>query len=374
MTKIIPYHQQALEACAQDIASFMTMLEMMIQHPQVALLSYGLVAPSAMFVIESHKCITTLFPELQNVISVSHADLLRTPRHRAKLLDDRTRTVDEVSKEFVRIAEEQRRFFLEPHKGFLGPLKRALQPDLGLTTYDGHIIATTHSTIFSFGGNRYIAQQHALEFGEAVGYYTATLFNLLHLKPTIQITATLPGEIEMKDIKYESLYQRSLFRSIPTKFAAGLIYLLATLNYTQYIFPAFLPQDGHTLFRIKFIAAFHANANMMTIQNRLARSSSWNPQVQNLFGKALGNNDSRWLRRQRPLRNLLVHYLLDAQAVNNLPENATRTETIEHLAGGRTYSEIDTLLDRHIRRLSHVLEAGFNLSRNTFWLGRVRNE
>jgi hypothetical protein len=66
---------------------------------------------------------------------------------------------------------------------------------------------------------------------------------------------------------------------------------------------------------------------------------------------------------------------LDSQVGINLAETATRTETIEYIASGDlAMSEINLLLDRHIGRLANLLETGFDLSRNTFWLGRVSNK
>lgn len=363
--------QQAFEACTQDVVSFMLLFEKARRHPKSALLFHGMVAPASMYVIESYKCLTTLFPELRNVLSSDHADLLRASRHRAKLLDGAEKSIEEVTGELAAIAEQQRRYFLEPHRGFLGPLKRAIQPDMGLSTYDDHIFSTTHSTIFGFGeGCDFEAS--AFTFGEAMGSYTAVLLNLFRLEmPSPLTSAVLPGTIEMKDIKYEALYKRGPFGASRMEFAAGLALLLATLNYMRYILHGLLPAGSHTQFRLKFIAAFHANSNINAIQNRLAATASLSADMQDLFRDVLGNADSRWLRKRGPLRDILTHYLPDPQVAARLASCATRVDAIEHLSGDLTYDEIDALLDRHIAHMSDILEAGFRLSGDPFWLGRV---
>lgn len=72
------------------------------------------------------------------------------------------------------------------------------------------------------------------------------------------------------------------------------------------------------------------------------------------------------------MRKLLTHYLLDPKVVTELPPRATRLGMIEHLSDGLSMSKIDTILDRHIVRLLNVLEKGFRLQGDPFWLGRVR--
>ena len=135
-SNLAPGQQQALEACIRDATSFMNLFLKAREHPQAALIFNGLIAHASMFVVESHRCLTTLFPDAQDVFSLHHADLLRKSRHRAKLLDSAEKTIEEVTAELITIARKQREIFLEPHSGFLGPLKRALQPDMGLSICD----------------------------------------------------------------------------------------------------------------------------------------------------------------------------------------------------------------------------------------------
>lgn len=369
---LAPSQQQALEACIRDAVSFMNLLLKAQEHPKAALLFNGLIANASMFVFESHRCLTTLFPDARDVFSSSHAELLRASRHRAKLLDNAEKTIEEVTGELVTIAKRQRDSFLEPQSGILGPLKRVFQPDMGLSIYDGHIFTTTHSTIFEFGEDCDLTVS-AFAFGEAIGAYTASLLNLFQIEiPSSVEPAELPGIIEMRDIKYEALYNRGQLGANRMDFSAGLILILANLNFAIYILSGLLPLDSHTLFRIKFITAFHANSNIRSIQDRLMANKLGSSEIGNLFREALGNSDSRWLRKQRRLRNLLTHYLPDAQMVSELPVDATRMNAIEHFGGGLSFDEINVLLDRNIAHLSGLLETGYNLAGDPFWPRKVK--
>lgn len=363
--------QQALDACIQDAVSYMILFSRAREHPNAALLFNGLIANASMFVVESNRCLTTLFPELREVISQINVELLHASRHRAKLLDHTEKTIEEVTGELVTIAKEQRKKFLESHKGFLGHLKRALQPDMGLSIYNDHIFTTTHSTIFEFGGDFDLTSK-SFAFGEAIGFYTASLLNLFQIEmPTSIEPANLPGKIEMRDIKYEALYSRGQLGATRIDFSAGLILILANLNFAYYILPGLLPSNSHALLRMKFITAYHANSNMNLMQKRLMASKSENTKILELFREAIGNSDSRWLRKQRRLRNLLTHYLPDTQMITDLQVDTTRINAIERFSGGLSFDEINVLLNRNITHLSSLLELGFNLVGDPFWLGKV---
>jgi hypothetical protein len=200
----------------------------------------------------------------------------------------------------------------------------------------------------------------------------ATLAILFQMQMPQPLPASvLPGAIEMRDIKSEALYQRGPLGATPTDFAAAMTFLLVSLNHVHYVTRRLLPPSGHTLFRLKFIVAYHADSNLRVIQSRLASCTSTAAATMDLFREVLGNPDSRWLRKRDRLRNLLAHYMADPCDAAAFPADATRTQVIEHISGDLLYNEIDLLLDRHIARMSAMLEAGLCLSGDPFWYGRV---
>lgn len=98
--------KQALEACVYDTASFLLLFKEIQQHPQSALLFLGIMPSASMYVVESYRCLVTLFPEFEGIFASDYADLLRASRRRAKLLDDSRKSIDDVAKELVAIAEQ----------------------------------------------------------------------------------------------------------------------------------------------------------------------------------------------------------------------------------------------------------------------------
>lgn len=362
---------QASEAIAHDTTSLMSLFLSIQDHPKVGLLSPGFLPPASMYVVESHRALKKLAPDVAAALLEEFANRVRPLRHRAKLLDDAEKSVEQVATDLAEVAQRQKQVFMDPHIGILGPLMKAIQPDLGLSTYNGHIFATTHATAFSFGHDHDLAER-AFSVGEALGAYTATLLNMLRLQmPVPTPSSALLGAIEMRDIKSQALYRRGPLGKTPTELAAGMTLLLVSLNCMRYIMQKLLPVGGHTQFRLKFIVAYHADSNLRIIQNRLTSDSLLPADAASVFREVLGNPDSRWLRKRTTLRNLLIHYTVDEQHAAALSPAVNRTQTIEHFGGQLTYSEMDALLDRHIERMSLALERGFALGGAPFWYGRV---
>ncbi len=362
---------QAIEAIAADVVSFTSMFAKLQSHPEAALLFPGLIPQASMFAVESCRFISTLPPEIKKSLSNIQVDNLQGPRHRAKLLDDQYKSVEEVSDDLVKISEQQRKLFLEPHKGFLGPLKRIIQPDLGISTYANHIFSTTHATAFNFGNLGYDAKS-ASSIGYKLGQYTTSLVVLfnIQLHPSFP-TTVLPEKITMKDIKAKSLYRRGLLGMAPLSLATGLTFLLTNLNYVNHITRGLLDAGSLSLFRLKFISAFHASENLNAMQSRLTLSSSTPIETAKILRDTLNTPEGKWLRKRTKLRNLLVHYSAEPKLGASLPKNATRKQTIEYLSNGLSYEEIDILLDKYLAKTTNLLEAGFQLSGDPFWYGTV---
>jgi hypothetical protein len=126
---------QALEAIKADIAGMWWLYQSVQLHSKTEMLVLGMVPLMSMFVVESYQRLISMFPKLRSVLSQRHADLLRSSRHRAKLLDDSTQSVDEVVGELAAIMCQHRKQHLEPHTGVLGPIRRLIQPDLAYISH-----------------------------------------------------------------------------------------------------------------------------------------------------------------------------------------------------------------------------------------------
>jgi hypothetical protein len=368
---LLPGSAQALEACVIDALEFKQLLLSTQDHPHAGILIQGFVAPCAMFVVESYDCLTKLIPESKNILPSDTVDFLRSARHRAKLLNNPQKSIQEVSLELVCIARQQRRDSLAPHRGLLGPLKRMLQPDMGLYLYNGNIIWTTHATVFSFGDTG-DPTKIAFKFGQTVGQYLMTVLELFGPREVnLSGNHSLPDVFEMRDIKYERIYRRGSLGSGRLEVGAAMVLFLASANFTYHIIGGLLPDLGHTQLRLKFIAAYHIASGLQTIQDGLIRNDIPRSKMNEIFAELVGHRDGRWLRKNQRLRNLLLHYLPNPKSIHEISSEDTRTIVIERLAG-MSLEQLNQLLDRYLLAVSTGLQRGFQLEGDPFWLGRVK--
>ena len=354
----------ALEAVSADAVGLMALVLGLLNHQKGALLTPGLLPAMAMFVIESRKALRVLEPDMAKTLEHEFVSQLAPSRRRAKLLDDRKLSVEEVARELSSIARNQTHFFLGGHSGPLSPLKRAMQPDLGLTTYDAHVISTTHFTAAIVGWNSGLDPETLGNRMSVAGYEFAVyglqlLLNLGLGIPDPADVGVLDGAIVMRDAHAPALYRRGVLGQLPHDLAVGATGVLASINHLKYIVLPVLATGGPTAFRLKVTTAFHAATYLAYLQRRLHSENEQNEQAA-LLAAALGTPESRWLRNKKALRNTSVHYL--ATEGRSLPAGSDASrEAVLVALGGRTVEEMHHLVDQHIASMSRVLEDGFDL-------------
>jgi len=357
---------QAVEAIASDTQALFSSLETLGTHESGPLLSLGAIPTAAMYVVESYRALRRMVPEAADLLDEEFSDLLGHSRHRAKLLDQPGITPDSASAGLTELADRQASYFLELHSGPFGWLKRALQPEMGLSRYDGHVFSTTDATGFQLGfGDIASAGPKVRRLGEVVGAYLAALSGVLQVQRPEPAVAVLRGSIDMRDIKSAQLYQRGRLGQMPPDLSRGATLLLINLNYVRLILAPLMPMGGLSQHRIKFVVAYHTDSALRSFQTSL-RGTEAHPAA-SVLTEVIGTADARWLRKRHSLRNLLVHYL-DTSADN---QGFDRVAAIERHSGSVSFGESCLLLDRYLEHTAHVLEEGFELQGDPFWLGAV---
>lgn len=359
--------RQAVEAITNDTQAIFSSLETLRAHDSGPLLLPGALPNAAMYVVESYRALRSMVPEAADLLDEEFSKLLGHSRHRAKLLDQPGLTPDSVAAGLTELAERQASYFLELHSGILGWLKRALQPEMGISRYDGHVFSTTDVTGFQLGiGDIFSAGPKVRRLGEVVGAYLAAVSGVLGIERPEPTATLLDGSIDMRDLKGDQLYRRGSLGQMPSDLARGATLLLVNLNHVRLIFAPLMPAGGLSQHRIKLIVAYHADSALRSFQTAL-RGGGEHPAI-DMLSEVIGTRDARWLRKRRSLRNLLVHYLGTAD------EDAgdSRTNVIERHSGSLSFDESCLLLDRHIDRMAHMIEEGFDLQGDPFWLGAVK--
>ncbi len=148
-----------------------------------------------------------------------HEGMLRTSRLRIKLLDDDQKSMAEVLDNASVLAAINNRWFQELHHGPLTPLKRWIQPELGIFFVSDEIICSTHVAFLNLGLSKEalsassltletlgpFLRETAVDFGEYMGLLLHALgteadaFNDLGSTPTPQI--------QFRDLKANRFYE-----------------------------------------------------------------------------------------------------------------------------------------------------------------------
>lgn len=359
----------ALSSCISDAIGLLHVLRSLSSHPRAPLLLQGLLAPASMYVVESQRCVAALSPQALDSLLAPDVEFLRLSRHRAKLLD--YHPIGHVSKQLVQVAAEQRSQFNSPHRGPLRFVKRALQGDLGLSLCDGHVFWTTHGTIYAFGSQD-VTGTNAGAFGMTFGQYLSGLLSVFGISVD-DVPGETPsfGSIEMRDIKYEALYRRGPLGSAGVDVGAAASLTLSAVNFSRLVLQRTLPEDNATRFRFLFLTAFHSAAGLQAIQDGLLAKRQDSESAMGVLRECLGHPDARWLRRQSPLRNVLVHYTQDPGVEPACPGDVSRKEAIARLAG-LPFEDVRALVERYLDHLSETLEAGFQLTdKDPFWYAKI---
>ncbi|WP_437289374.1 hypothetical protein [Sorangium sp. So ce406] len=359
-----------VEAIARDALFFRRLLEVGRHHPNRSLIFLGLVPTASMFIVESYGSLLPFAPELGQLLSQENLDLVRPARHRAKLLlSDRSQITDTAA-ELAKIATRQREAFLRPHTGPLRWLKRIVQADMGVFTFDGHVFSSTHAAIFSFGTDEEL-ESIGHDFGYLLGKYISTLASGMRFeKPFDTGSATPPiAPVEMKDIKFESLYKRGPLGSLELGMAAACSIVLASVNMTHRMLRSIVDPTEPTFFKLRFLSAYHAQSSIQLLQDALRPAGKLSPAAATVFVEVLRHPFARWLRGRKELRDVLVHY--QPRLPGRFDPTTTADTVVASLLGRRSMADVDQDLDTFLDHITLILSGGFALDRHTFWYGAV---
>jgi len=363
-----------VESIVEDVIFFLRLLKALIAHRDSALLSPAIMPAASLFVVESYARLSDYSLISKDSLSEESLDLIRPARHRTKLLLSSTKDINTIVADFDQIVEDERDAFIGLHTGWLAPLKKFIQPDLGLSTYDGHVVTTTHGTRFLFGADSH-EPQRLREAARVVSAYCNQLagafarFAGIHadVKP---FPPQDDIEIVMKDIKCESLYRRGTFGALPLEWSGTIAMILANLNFVHHVLRRLVPKNLRTFLKIRLLYAFHAIHSLRLIQDRFMAERRLPPSVAAVLARALGTSEVRWLKKRGDLRDTLMHF----QPARVTPTLSAMSfdEVLSQLCGKREGTDLDTIADNILEHFSATLAAGFDLSAKTFWYATVK--
>ena len=308
---------------------------------------------------EAAKYVAKLPPGLIVETAELKSASIERSRHTVKLFDDKKKGIAGVTG----MLEDE---VIPGHsKEFLGntwlPLARPLECDLGIFTYNGRIIGTTHSMQCNLGLS--INDVSLSDLGPAIlgvaaecSRFVDSIARAHDWHGTSFLNYVDPKRISMKD-KRAARYYRSLFdRSLPLGLRASLLSFQASLNFLHEMLSADRESRScGTVTKLKYITLRHIYTSLRRVelqyQPALNAKSRWllnaalTPTAE---AKILAVSDNR-------LRNVLVHYGLGKTPTGVLSRDLPLFGLVETFCPGHTFDSFSEIVDSEVQRVSLIL-------------------
>lgn len=370
-----PSRSVEIELIKQDVGFYFDIMLNLATRQSIGILIFGLIPYLSLFTVETYKYLQNVFPQYARFVSREHKEIITASRMRIKLFDDKEQRVDGIFELLKWIMEFNKEWHINGHKGFLAPLKRALQYDLGIFFYDSHIIGSTHVGFFNIGYDKKdlpltsgdisnVLPSLSKSIGFALGNYLGQLCSIPEFIPN-NIEPVFSYNINDERMKYKdekaNRYLSVVFngdKTIDMNFS--LLLFLATLNFMQYIFRNVVIGSPPTLFKLKFVTLYHLVSSLEKLKKYYYSIDLLSNNSKSHFQDILEEKELALLRSRKAFRNILVHY-----TIRGIPESSLNTSEnlfglIEYFFDGKTYAEIDKMLDEQIARISAILEEWIN--------------
>ena len=137
-----------LEVIKGDAIFYRNLLNQLISSERSDILIFGLIPYLSLFTIETYRYLQKTIPTYADSLTIKHAGIIGSSRMRVKLFDDSKKRLDGMFELLNWITEFHIEWHIKKHKGIIGLLKRAIQKDMGIFAFQGHIIGSTHSGFF----------------------------------------------------------------------------------------------------------------------------------------------------------------------------------------------------------------------------------
>jgi hypothetical protein len=298
-----------------------------------------------------------------------HGGLLRASRLCLKLLDDNRKSFDEVLDNASELAAISSGWMMEDHRRLLGPLKRLIQPDLGIYFAQDEAFCTTHVAFLNLGLSKEALAASALSFAnlgpylrdtsEDFGRYVALLLRKLGMSTEASESARgVPlSSIGFRDLKSKRLYKEMARRAAPNRVPVCLL-LTATLsqvNTARLLVPSIAEHNEVAAFKIRFVSLFHAASSLQKLMDQDQDGPLLHPDAARQIDAALRPDPVQNILGNRFLRNNLVHYGVHKSAVSQLSAELPLFGLVDALAKGRSLSTVANDVELGLDHISEIL-------------------
>lgn len=298
-----------------------------------------------------------------------HRELLRASRLRLKLLDDNRKSFDEVLDNASELAAVSSGWMMEDHRGVLGPLKRLIQPDLGVFFAQDEVFCTTHVAFLNLGLSKEALAASSLSLdslgpylrdtSEDFGRYLALLLHKLDIGMDVPANAQgvpLPP-VGFRDLKSKRLYGKIARRAAPNRIPVCLLLtaILSQVNTARLLVPSIAGRNEVAAFKVRFVSLFHAASSLQKLIDQDQDGSFLHPDAAQQIEAVLDGNPVRNILELRFLRNNLIHYDVHKRTASQLSADLPLFGLVEALTQGKSLAAVASDVEKGLSLVSDLL-------------------
>ncbi len=310
----------------------------------------------SLFVYESDARFRLQVPEVVAPLSSPTREIVARSRHSLKLFDDTKRGLPGQLAYFSAEIDPAHR------RRFLRPIPWPWARDLGVYSYDGSAISTTHVATFVIGyePRRLFGKTMSEEinsFSEEYGRYFALLGATLDPKAESFASNMNADQLAYRDYK-STRYYRALFNGGATPSLNALLNVFRVMaNFAAHILTLDASlQSWQTVLKIRFLTLYHILTSLTTLLDTSSDVLTSSSLLH--LGLILNTVDARFFmdRSIKPLRNTLMHYSVDER----LPKGALSLEAplyglVQACVPGHDHVSMDAAISRQLDLTAEVL-------------------
>lgn len=330
---------------------------------QVHVLTFSMMRYLSLYVYESYKALTAVWPDLAALLAVDNADVIERSRHTVKLFDDTNPQLggaSGVTLQFGGIAQAHRDYFLD-NTWF--PPARVLETDMAVYRYRGRLIATTSTLAFHLGlpaeliGRRDAMRQSLLSLSAGISRYVSTAAALASWeRPSFMDVIDLRA-VKNKDIRAGRFYGGLFDAGLSDEARAALVAFQCSVNFLDLMVAEDPnPDSAEAVFKLKLVVLYHVLSSLAKFQ--AAFGSSLGPAARSVLDPILGHPSTILLTDagKKGLRNTLMHYRPSAAVVPQLSLSQPLYGLVEAHYPGSDFAGMAKLVDEHISLVAGALD------------------
>ncbi|MHA1280382.1 MAG: hypothetical protein ACTSQ8_24695 [Candidatus Helarchaeota archaeon] len=363
-----------LQLLAKDAVFHKCLGERLIADENGGSLMFSFAPYISLVIWESARYLSANLQDQNNLLKSIFEKQIQASRHRMKLFDN----PDELIQCIIWAREYHRELFIDTHTGILAPLKRAIQPDLGIYTYNKEYYGSSLLALVNLGFDIDLFPTVAefkssetsklfFDFGLFIGEYFSELISIMgfsQFKYNFKLDMPCAALFHYVDKKANPFFENSFNGNKEADLNSVLFILYLSISFLVNVFDKFIISNPEPYLKIKYITLYHIVESLKKVQNIYRPKSKLSQLSINYLAEILSDQEIKSLTKNKSFRNTIVHYGIDANLHGQLNSQLPYYGLIEYYFSGMSFQEFNDLVDRQLRRVYKIMNGWLSGRKN----------